>query len=184
MGRQWLLIFALALAGGVAGVLAGRWLGGNMPAGEPERAPVTRPAPEERARPAFELPGLDGNTHHVSQWDGRVLLLNFWATWCAPCREEMPMLDELQDEYGERGFQVVGVALDNPGDVQAFTEKLGIGYPILVDNAAGDDLARRYGNTQGVLPYSVLIDRDGTIREYLYGVLEKESMERRLEALL
>lgn len=94
------------------------------------------------------------------------------------------MLDELQDEYGERGFQVVGVALDNPGDVQAFTEKLGIDYPILVDNAAGDDLARRYGNTQGVLPYSVLIDRDGTIREYLYGALEKEPMERRLEALL
>lgn len=184
MKRQWLLIAALALAGGVAGVLAGRWLGGNMPAQDADRPPMDRSATQAQIRPAFELPGLDGNLHHIDEWDGQVILLNFWATWCAPCREEMPMLDELHDEYGERGFKVVGVALDTPGDVQAFVERLGIGYPILIDNTSGDDLARRYGNSQGVLPYSVLIDRDGTIREYLYGALEKAPLERRLETLL
>lgn len=94
------------------------------------------------------------------------------------------MLDELHSEYGQQGFTVVGVALDNPGAVQSFVEELGIDYPILIDNATGDDLARRYGNSQGVLPYSVLIDRDGTIHEHLYGALEKEPMKRRLDSLL
>lgn len=176
MNRQWLLIAVLALAGGLAGVLAGRWLGDSVPAGEPKRMPVSRTAPEADTRPAFELPGLDGNTHHVSEWDGRVVLLNFWATWCAPCREEMPMLDEMHDEYGEQGFTVVGVALDNPGAVQSFVEELDIGYPILIDNATGDDLARRYGNGQGVLPYSVLIGRDGTIEATLMGILHRDDL--------
>lgn len=86
------------------------------------------------------------------------------------------MLDELHDEYGEQGFSVVGVALDNPGAVQSFVRELGIDYPILIDNAAGDDLARRYGNTQGVLPYSVLIDRDGTIEETMLGALHRDDL--------
>lgn len=91
------------------------------------------------------------------------------------------MLDELHDEYGEQGFSVVGVALDNPGAVQSFVEELGVDYPILIDDAAGDDLARRYGNTQGVLPYSVLIGRDGTIEEMLLGALHREDILPLLE---
>lgn len=94
------------------------------------------------------------------------------------------MLNRMQAEYGERGFQVVGIALDSPASVQSFAEKLGIDYPILIDNAAGDDLMRRYGNTHGVLPYSVLILRDGSIREFLYGELKKDTLERKVEVLL
>lgn len=86
------------------------------------------------------------------------------------------MLDEMHDEYGEKGFTVVGVALDNPGAVQSFVEELDIGYPILIDNATGDDLARRYGNGQGVLPYSVLIGRDGTIEATLMGILHRDDL--------
>lgn len=176
MSRQWMLIGLLALAGGIAGVLLGRWLGDGMTAGDPKGVSVEHAGAEAQTRPAFELPGLDGNTHHVSEWDGQVVLINFWATWCAPCREEMPMLDELHDEYGEQGFSVVGVALDNPGAVQSFVREIGVDYPILIGNAAGDDIARRYGNTQGVLPYSVLIGRDGTIEETLLGALHRDDL--------
>lgn len=176
MGRQWLLIALLALAGGIAGVLAGRWLGDSGPALQPEGPDTKQAIAAGDTRPEFELPGLDGNAHHVSQWDGKVVLLNFWATWCAPCREEMPMLNRMQAEYGERGFQVVGIALDSPASVQSFAEKLGIDYPILIDNATGDDLMRRYGNTHGVLPYSVLIGRDGTIKQILLGALHRDDL--------
>lgn len=90
------------------------------------------------------------------------------------------MLDALQAEFSDRGLQIVGVALDSPGAVQAFSEKLGIDYPLLIDDEGGDDLARRYGNTQGVLPYSVLIGRDGNIEAFLYGALEREALVDRL----
>lgn len=86
------------------------------------------------------------------------------------------MLDELQAEFGGRGFQVVGIALDTPAAVQSFTERLGIDYPVLVDGATGDDLARAYGNSRGVLPYSVLVGRDGTIERTLMGALHREDL--------
>lgn len=94
------------------------------------------------------------------------------------------MLDELQARFGDRGFQVVGIAVDTPGAVQSFVEKIGVDYPILIDGATGDVLMRRYGNAQGVLPYSVLVGRDGTIRHAMLGVLEERPLERRLDALL
>lgn len=94
------------------------------------------------------------------------------------------MLDELQAKHGDRGLQVVGVALDTPAAAREFADRVGVDYPILVDAAAGDALMRRYGNGQGVLPYSVLIGRDGTVRETMYGALEREPLERRLDALL
>lgn len=180
--KRWAALFAVALAAGAAGWLAGHWLTQGDPA--PEAAEAVGGGIEGSRRPVFSLPGLDGKRHDISRWDGRVILLNFWATWCAPCREEMPMLDELQAHYGNRGLQVIGVALDRPGAVQQFVERLGIDYPILVDDASGIDIARRYGNRRGVLPFSVLIRRDGVVDRVLYGKLEREELEPAVSALL
>lgn len=178
--KRWGGLFVLALAAGTLG-----WLGGHWLAETPRHAPPHGSrAVEGTQRPHFELPGLDGRRHDIGQWDGRVILLNFWATWCKPCREEMPMLDALQRDYGGRGLQVVGVALDRPGPVQQFVEQLGIDYPILVDDDSAIDIARRYGNDHGVLPFSVLIRRDGTVDRVLFGKVERETLERPLSRLL
>ncbi|MGD8429861.1 MAG: TlpA disulfide reductase family protein, partial [Ectothiorhodospiraceae bacterium] len=80
-------------------------------------------------RPLFALPDMNGERHSIAEWDGRVIVLNFWATWCAPCREEMPLLVDLQDKYGDQGLQIVGVALDRPDAVKAFADKMGLNYP-------------------------------------------------------
>jgi thiol-disulfide isomerase/thioredoxin len=120
----------------------------------------------------------------AADFDGRVLLLNFWATWCAPCVREMPMLDEIQQAYADRGLSVVGVALDDVARARSFADELGIGYTILL--GAGDALATglAYGNRAGLLPYSVLVDRDGVVRWTQLGELKRpdlvEQIERRL----
>lgn len=180
--KRWLWLFLLALAVGCAGWLAGyRLSNGVMPWTDPVG---NRGGLVGSERPGFSLPGLDGRRHDVAGWDGRVVLLNFWATWCRPCREEMPMLDSLQRRYDGQGLQVVGVALDRPAAVRGFVKNLGIGYPILVDDATGVDIARRYGNERGVLPFTVLIRRDGTVSRIFYGKLERKTLESALSDLI
>jgi thiol-disulfide isomerase/thioredoxin len=135
-------------------------------------------------RPDFHLPNLAGEPTPISRWDGEVVLVNFWATWCAPCRQEMPGFAALQQEYGERGFQAIGVALDSRQAVARFTERLGVHYPQLIGAEGGIAVARRYGNDYGALPYSVLIDRDGVIRFIKAGELSKQALETELLKLL
>jgi peroxiredoxin len=153
---------------------------------------VTRPepafaAPEEllgTKRPAFMLPNLDGEATPISRWSGEVVLVNFWATWCRPCRKEMPALAELQAQYGDRGFQVVGVALDRPEAVAKFTTDVGADYPQLIGRERAIAVADRYGNHYGALPYSVLVDRQGLIRFIRLGKLSKQELEAELLKLL
>jgi peroxiredoxin len=135
-------------------------------------------------RPEFSLPDASGTPTSISHWDGDVLLVNFWATWCAPCREEMPWFAELQDQYGQRGFQVVGVAIDQPEAVAEFTARIGVDYPQLIGPEEAIEVAERYGNAYGALPYSVLIDRAGIVRFIKAGALEKQELEAELLPLL
>jgi peroxiredoxin len=134
-------------------------------------------------RPDFSLPDLEGKLTSISRWDGQVVLVNFWATWCPPCRKEIPGFAELLAHYGKRGFQVIGVAIDRPKAVAQFTGELGIDYPQLVGRAAGA-VTDRYGNQQGALPYSVLIDRKGVIRFIKLGALHKSALKAELSKLL
>ena len=105
-----------------------------------------------RRRPDFSLPDLDGRARGPDEWDGKVLVVNFWATWCAPCREEIPLLIDL----GRRspGVQVVGIAVDTVPPVQAFVKEIGIDYPVLLDGLEGRTM-RRYGNRIGAIPFTV-----------------------------
>ena len=134
-----------------------------------------------RPRPEFTLPDLDGRPRQPAEWDGKVLVVNFWATWCAPCREEIPLLADL--ERRRPGVRVVGIAVDRPEAVRAFATELGIGYPILLDDLQGSTM-RRYGNRIGALPFTVITGRDGIVAYVRLGELEAAELDRVTGALL
>ena len=135
-------------------------------------------------RPDFELSDLNGGTVSVADFDGKILLLNFWATWCKPCIEEMPMLTRLQNNYAGRGVQIVGIALDDPRKAREFASGVAVNYPILVGSTDTVLAGRRYGNRSGMLPYTVLMDADGIVRWAYLGALDEEELEAQIRALL
>jgi len=176
----------VALGAALAGFSIYQWSRAPQPATSPSVA-VAPEAPQDllgAPRPAFRLPDLDGRPVSISRWDGKVILLNFWATWCPPCREEMPEFAQTQIEFGARGFQVVGVALDRPRAVARFIEEIGADYPQLIGHENAIAIADRYGNASGGLPHSVLIDRDGVIRFIKAGRLSRRELIDELSKLL
>ena len=135
-------------------------------------------------RPDFELGDLNGATVSASDFDGKIMLVNFWASWCIPCIEEIPMLTRLQQNYAARGVQVVGIALDDPGRAREFASELAVNYPILVGSVDTVLAGRQYGNRAGMLPYSVLVGADGIVRWAYLGALDKDELETQIKALL
>jgi peroxiredoxin len=140
-----------------------------------------------RPRPDFRLEDPAGRVHRAADWDGQVLVVNFWATWCLPCRREIPAFVDLQESYGDRGLQFVGIALDTPHEVRRFVAELEIApnYPLLIapDND-GIALATAYGNRFGILPYTVLVNRAGVISFIQFGEISHEQAERAIRELL
>lgn len=134
-------------------------------------------------RPGFNLTDLDGNRVSADDFDGQAWLVNFWATWCSPCVEEMPMLNGLHEKFRARGLNVVGIAVDDPEKARAFAADLSIGYPILVGLTDTALVAREFGNRGGMLPYTVLVDAQGTIRWTHLGALVEEDLERQINQL-
>ena len=119
--------------------------------------------------PGFELKSLDGRNVKLSDFRGKAVLLNFWATWCGPCKIEMPWFVQLQNEFGPQGFQVVGVAMDDPGsekEIAKFTHDLGVNYPILVGT---EPVGESYGGVN-VLPTTFFVDRDGKLVAREFGL--------------
>jgi len=114
-------------------------------------------------RPDFSLPDLDGNLQSIDNWNGKVIMVNFWATWCPPCRREIPAFIRLYDDYKDRGFVILGIAIDDPQSVQDFVDPTGINYPILLGEDAGIDISSAYGNRLSALPFTVFINREGRI---------------------
>ena len=126
-------------------------------------------APENIARPTIEaflsirLPDTQGVSRRVGDWKEKVLVVNFWASWCQPCREEMPAFSRLHTKYSKSGVQFIGIAVDNAKSVADFSDKLSVGYPLLIAETEGSDLMRQLGNSRMGLPYTVVIDRSGSI---------------------
>ena len=134
-------------------------------------------------RPDFTLRDTAGTWVTADDFNGQPLLLNFWATWCKPCVEEMPMLSELQQGREAQGLQVVGIALDDPDRAADFAEEIGVSYPVLVGQTDVVLTGRRYGNSSGMLPFSVLVDRAGVIRWTHLRALERAVVEEQLHKL-
>lgn len=139
--------------------------------------------------PDFTLSDLNGNPARFSSLAGRVVVLNFWATWCPPCRREMPLLDDIQKEYGPRGLTIVGIDLEeSPETVGRYVESVGVTYPIWLDDPAraGTDRTRDlYTRVGGVgLPTTLFVDRDGVIQGSQVGELSRGVLQSRIETLL
>ena len=135
-------------------------------------------------RPEFALADTEGKTHNIKEWDGKVLVVNFWATWCPPCRREMPAFIELQDELGAQGLQFIGVAIDDADKVADFIDTYGVNYPMLLGDLAAIEVGKKYGNRFGALPYTVIVDRQGKISFTRRGELEKHEAETEIKKLL
>ena len=168
--RDALVLTAAGLAAAAAGFLVG-------PA-----FLAREPAPE--ALLAARFPDLEGKPRQLSEWRGKVLVCNFWATWCAPCREEMPLLAAARARYAPNGVEFVGIAVDNEVKVGQFVRSLGITYPILLSEADGLEHMRRLGNSSGGLPFTVFLDRQGRVAERKLGVLKAGDLERIVDRML
>ncbi len=135
-------------------------------------------------RPDFSLPDIDGIQRTVSTWDGKVLVVNFWASWCKPCLREIPAFVDLQDSYGAQGLQFIGIAVDDIEPVRQFLAKIPINYPILVHPRDTRPVAEAYGNEFGILPFTVVVNRDGNITHTQLGAMTHEKAEEIIKALL
>jgi peroxiredoxin len=133
---------------------------------------------------AATFPDPDGQAQPIAQWRGRPLVVNFWATWCPPCVEEMPALQQVRNTYLGRGVEVIGIGIDSAGKIAEFRDKYRITLPLLVAGAGGSQLNRALGNDSGALPYTVLIGSDGRVRERHLGQIKPEQLRRWLDRAL
>lgn len=132
---------------------------------------------------ARTLEDLAGKPQALRQWKGKPLLVNFWATWCAPCVQEMPELSAIANEEAGRRFNVIGVGIDSTAAMREFAAKHNIKYPLLVGGMGGTDIAREFGNANGGLPFTVLIGADGQVRKTYLGKLKFDELKADLAAL-
>jgi len=175
------LIVFIAIAGAVGGFLAGGWL---KPLPSSPRV-IAHMLKIGDTAPPVERPGVDGKPRALAEWRGKLILVNFWASWCAPCREEMPLLDKTQERFAAKGLQIVGIASDEAAATRTFLDTVPVHYPILIDDPAkGEDLSERFGNDRDVLPYSVLIGSDGRILARRAGNFTEAKLEAWLSPYL
>jgi thiol-disulfide isomerase/thioredoxin len=169
-GRRNLILGAVAMAaaaaGGVAGVSVLRRQSGG----------------EELLSASF--PDLSGHRRRLSEWAGRPLLCNFWASWCTPCREELPLLEAASRENASIGLQIVGIAIDNAANVTKYLKEVQVGYPVLIAEGSAINLMRELGNPNGVLPFSVALDGAGRLRQRKVGAYSAQELRADLAALL
>lgn len=184
---QKILLAILAASALGAGFSLGRILNLSEPAADPTAA-SSRSANTEtligQRRPDFTLPDLENRPRSIDEWNGRPLLINFWATWCAPCRKEIPVFIKARERHASQGLEIIGIAIDLPGMVNEYAEEMGIDYPLLYGHENAMDVNSRYGNRTGALPYSVFIDALGVIRHiHATGALDEAQLETLLSDL-
>jgi thiol-disulfide isomerase/thioredoxin len=131
----------------------------------------------------MELPDLDGKPSSLAKYRGKVLFINFWATWCVPCREEMPEFIRAQTAEGANGVQFAGIAVDQADKVRQFAENIGVNYPTLVGGIGALELSKNLGNQLMALPYTVVVDRRGRIAYTHLGPLKPSQLADLLRKL-
>jgi thiol-disulfide isomerase/thioredoxin len=161
----------------VAGLVAATALGAGA------FVALQRSDPKAGALASVRFADLHGKTRTLSEWQGKVVVVNFWATWCAPCLEEIPLLMTLRRAQAARGVEIVGIAVDQAAKVGEFAAKLRIDYPILLADAGGLDLIRSLGNKSGGLPFTVFLDRAGSVTRTKLGILKQPELDSVLAAL-
>jgi len=134
--------------------------------------------------PEFTLPDLDNQLRQLTEWQGKLIVINFWATWCPPCREEIPVFMALQDEHAGQGLQFIGIALQEADEVREYVAAMGINYPVLSGYREVIKLSEALGNYMGALPYTVIINRDGMVVFARAGPLDEATARSVIEAYL
>ena len=164
------------------GLLLGCFIYGCSSNTKSVKAASVKPGKERRDAPDFALKDADGKTVRLSDYRGKVVVLDFWATWCGPCKIEIPWFMEFQRQHKDQGFEVIGVSMDDDGwdTVKPFVQKLGINYRVVLGN---DDVANAYHGVEA-LPTTFLIDRDGKIAATHVGVVSKSDFENGIQELL
>jgi thiol-disulfide isomerase/thioredoxin len=171
--NQWLLIIVVAVVALGLGMLAGHL--------KTEPSAPNGMTPERIYSSTFH--GVDGRPQPLERWKGKVVVLNFWATWCPPCRAEIPEFVKIQAKYAAKGFTFVGIALDERDAVAQFAKEFRINYPLLLGGAEGSGFANALGS-RSALPFSVVMDRHGNIVATRLGTLNEAELEKLLPGLL
>lgn len=167
--RHWLFV-AVAIAALVGGYVL--------------HATTGRGAIDIRPLMAVPMPDLEGKSRRVGDWAGKILVVNFWATWCPPCLEEMPELSRLQEKYRDRDVVVLGISTDELDKIREFAKEHPVSYPLLAGNVEAMDLGISLGNDKGVLPYTAIIKADGTIAKTYFGQVDQALLEQTLLPLI
>ncbi|MDH3350904.1 MAG: TlpA family protein disulfide reductase [Gammaproteobacteria bacterium] len=177
------LVFAIALLALVAGVL---FYVARTPVEQTAANPVAIYEQADTGAPvypSFKLPDVAGTERDFSEWAGKTRLLNFWATWCAPCRREIPLLKAFQEEHGANGFQIIGIAVDFPDQVAAYAESAEFNYPILV----GQEDAMAIAETSGIefigMPFTMIVAADGELLNAHIGEIVATDLEHVVEVI-
>jgi len=130
------------------------------------------------------FPDLEGNARRLRDWEGLVTVTNFWATWCEPCREEIPLFIAARAQYREEGVEVVGIGIDQVDKIRDYAAKHGVTYPVLVGDMRALDVMRELGNQSGALPYTVILDRRGRVVERRLGAYKAGELDQILAHIL
>lgn len=173
-----LSFFALLLIAAIGAGAMGYWLHYQ------QRGPATVQLAQAIHRPDFQLPDLKGQLRSNKEWDGKIVVVNFWATWCPPCVAEIPMFVEVQQKYATQGVQFVGIAIDQFDLVKEFTEKNQINYPILMGVDDGVAVSRNFGNDLGALPFTAVVNQQGEVILKHRGEMDREQLEKVIMPLL
>lgn len=173
--RLWPLLGGIALLAAAAGYHFG------VPGKGAETEVVAAPQ-----LPIFEtvLADLKGQTQSLGQWRGKVLVVNYWATWCHPCREEMPGFSRLQDKYREQGIQIVGISIDTADKIIEFQATTPVSYPLLIGDIGVMENSAKLGNVRQALPFTAVFDRHGRLISTKLGRLAEADLERQLRELI
>ena len=172
--RQWISIAGISLVALLAGVLTSQWIYKTSLASDPSiKAFFANP---------WQTP--DGKTVDTAQWQGKVLVVNFWASWCPPCVEEMPTLDKLQAEFKSQNVLFVGIGIDSPSNIRQFLEMTPVSYPIVIGGLEGSNLSKQMGNSQGALPYTIIINSQGKSTSSKLGKISEEELRKSIKSAL
>lgn len=177
--RHAFLIITVSTLAATAGYFLGR--------PQPVSSPLSEAAPTSDALVrllALTLPDLNSQAQSLSQWKGKVLVVNFWATWCPPCKEEMPEFSRINTKYALNGVQFVGISLDSADKVAAFRKENEISYPLLIGNLETLDLSSDLGNRAKALPFTVILRQDGSLQQAKLGKYVTADLEKALLAAL
>ena len=145
-------------------------------------------APAEQTSPTslpdFNLPDVSGKQHNISEWQGKIRVINFWATWCPPCLKEIPEFIALQEQYAAKGLQFIGIAIDDQEPVEKYLSSTKVNYPILIGGVAGIALAQQLGNSLDAVPFTLVVNKQGHIIHRQSGEFSKEQITKIITPLL